>query len=112
MRAAAGSKESPAVLEARLRSFKKSASNQRPFTVQARMIEEKARLSSTRVQPDDARVLEAVRISGQALGGAHKVFAEDLLKKPRINHGQASPFCTEYLFLIAVTPRAQILQVS
>ena len=52
------------------------------------MDEEKKRLASTRVQPEDPAVQEVVRISGQALGSANRVMVEDLLRKPRISHRQ------------------------
>lgn len=53
---------------------------------------DKARLSSISVQANDPRVQEVIRISGQALGGAHKVMVEELLKKPRISHRQVFVF--------------------
>ncbi len=52
------------------------------------MNEEKERLATTRVQPEDPAVQEVVRISGQALGSANRVMVEDLLRKPRISHRQ------------------------
>lgn len=55
--------------------------------MQTRLEEERKRLSSLKVPADHPSVQEVVQISGQALGNVHKVAMEDLLRKPRINHG-------------------------
>ena len=55
--------------------------------VQARMSEEKARLSSIRFKPDHPALQEVASISGQSVGHATSVVVGDLLRKPRINHG-------------------------
>lgn len=54
------------------------------------MDEERKRLASVRVHPEEAGVQEVVRISGQALGSANRVMMEDLLRKPRISHRQVN----------------------
>ena len=56
------------------------------------MEEEKKRLASTRVHPENPAVQEVVRLSGQALGSANRIMVEDLLRKPRINHRQATGY--------------------
>jgi hypothetical protein len=50
------------------------------------MAEERIRLVGTRFKIDHPGVVEAVRISGQAVGRVNSILLEDLLRKPRVTH--------------------------
>ncbi len=54
--------------------------------VQARMAAQRERLATTRFKVEHPGVVEAARVSGQAIGSANSVLLEDLLRKPRVTH--------------------------